>query len=188
MTEDLAVGEIVVNPAAGVVLVSGEVETRQMRKELRDIAQESVTALGFDFTSGILLEEAPPPPPKEQVVALQKDIDEVIEGKVVEFEIKSDVITPRGTALLDEILAALGEFPDVPIEIAGHADAQGDAAANLELSERRARAVFDYLVANGANSARFVIVGYGETRPLADNNTAEGRARNRRIEFIALEE
>lgn len=188
MTADLAVGEIVVNPTAGVVLVSGEVETRQMRKELRDAAQELVTALGFDFTSGILLEEAPPPPPKEQVVALQSDIDEVIEGKVVEFEVKSDVITPRGTALLDEILAALGEFPDVPIEIAGHADAQGDAAANLDLSERRARAVFDYLVANGANSARFIVVGYGETRPIADNNTAEGRARNRRIEFIALEE
>ena len=188
MSADLATGEIVVNPTAGVVLVSGEVETRQMRKELRDTAEEMVTALGFDFTSGILLEEAPPPPPKEQVVALQRDIDEVIEGKVVEFEIKSDVITPRGTALLDEISAALGEFPDVPIEIAGHADAQGEAAANLDLSERRARAVFDYLVAKGANPVRFVVVGYGETRPIADNDTAEGRARNRRIEFIALEE
>ena len=188
MSADLATGEIVVNPTAGVVLVSGEVETRQMRKELRDTAEEMVAALGFDFTSGILLEEAPPPPPKEQVVALQKDIDEVIEGKVVEFEIKSDIITSRGTALLDEISVALGEFPDVPIEIAGHADAQGEAAANMDLSERRARAVFDYLVAKGANPVRFVVVGYGETRPIADNDTAEGRARNRRIEFIALEE
>ena len=188
LTQDLSVGEIVINPTAGVVLVSGEVETRQMRKDLRDAAEELVTALGFDFTSGILLEEAPPPPPKEQVVALQKDLDELIEGKVVEFEIKSDVITSRGTALLDEVLAALTEFPDVPIEIAGHADAQGGAEENMNLSERRAQAVFAYLVANGVSADRFVVIGYGETQPIADNNTAEGRARNRRIEFIALEE
>jgi len=121
-------------------------------------------------------------------VKLQENLDDLIEGKVVEFELNSDVLTPKGIALLDEILVALEKFPNVPIEISGHADSQGDAAANLDLSKRRAQTVLDYLVAHGEDTNRFAVVGYGETRPIADNSTAEGRARNRRIEFKALEE
>ena len=181
-------GQVVANPSAGLVIVAGVVEDRQARRDLYDDAEERIVALGFDFTSGIALAEAPPVPIKEQVVALQADLDDLIVGKVVEFEVTSAVITPVGTALLDEIVVALTQFPDVPIEIAGHADAQGDAEENLELSTRRAEAVLVYLVANGLDAERFVVVGYGETQPIADNSTAEGRARNRRIEFIALED
>ena len=76
----------------------------------------------------------------------------------------------------------------VPVEIAGHADAQGSPERNLELSRRRAQAVLDYFVSQGEDPERFVAVGYGDTRPIADNSTAEGRQKNRRIEFIALEE
>ena len=83
-------------------------------------------------------------------------------------------------------LAALRQVPDVPVEIAGHADAQGSEERNLDLSERRALAVFDYLVSQGEDPGRFEVVGYGETRPIADNSTPEGRQKNRRIEFIAL--
>jgi OOP family OmpA-OmpF porin len=74
------------------------------------------------------------------------------------------------------------------VRIAGHTDGNGAADANLDLSQRRAQAAFDYLVGRGASSERFEVIGYGETQPIADNNTAEGRAKNRRIEFIALEE
>ncbi|HHC07809.1 MAG TPA: OmpA family protein [Actinobacteria bacterium] len=179
-------GQVFVNPAERIVQLSGEVETRQERRELETTARSLVEAIGFAFTPGVRIPDAPPP--KEQVVQLQHDLDELLEGKVVEFETGSAVITAEGRRLLDEIFEALALFPDVPVEIAGHADAQGSAERNLELSERRARAVYDYLVAKGADPDRFVVVGYGDTRPIADNSTAEGRARNRRIEFIALEE
>jgi OOP family OmpA-OmpF porin len=82
----------------------------------------------------------------------------------------------------------LVEFSAVPVEIAGHADSQGSPERNLELSRRRAQAVLDYFVSRGEDPERFVAVGYGDTRPIADNSTEEGRQKNRRIEFIALEE
>ncbi len=179
-------GELFVNPAAAVVQLSGQVDSRQIRRELESSAREQIEALGFAFTPGIVLPDAPPP--KEQVVALQAGLDELLEGKVVEFETGSAVITDAGKRLLDDVLDALGLFPDVAVEIAGHADAQGSAAKNLELSERRAQAVLDYLVSKGADPDRFVVVGYGDTVPIADNSTAEGRQKNRRIEFIALED
>lgn len=100
-------------------------------------------------------------------------MDDLITGKVVEFEVNSDELTPVGTALLDEVLIALRQFPDVPIEIAGHADAIGTSEANLVLSQRRAEAVLEYLVSQGEVHDRFVVIGYGEERPIADNDTVE---------------
>jgi OOP family OmpA-OmpF porin len=130
----------------------------------------------------------PPAFTPEDVVELQENLDDLIEGKVVEFELNSDVLTAVGAALLDEIIEALVMFPNVPIEIGGHTDSQGDALENLDLSERRAQTAFDYLVANGQDPERFVVVGYGEDVPVASNETTDGRARNRRIEFKALGE
>ena len=83
-------------------------------------------------------------------------------------------------------LAILRLAPDIRIEIAGHADTQGSAAANLTLSEARAAAVLAYLVAQGESIDRYMSVGYGDTQPVADNTTDEGRARNRRIVFRAI--
>lgn len=180
-------GQITVNPD-GVMALAGEMETRQERAEFRADIEERLSAVGFEFVSGLTLVQAPPPPPRQQVIELQEDLDDLIEGKVVEFEINRDVITAKGRELLDEIFDALQKFPNVPIEIAGHADAQGSDEANLDLSLRRAQAVLQYLVDKGAVGDRFVVIGYGETRPIADNSTEEGRQRNRRIEFIALEE
>jgi OmpA-OmpF porin, OOP family len=180
----LEIGTITVN--RGVISVSGEFETRQERRDARDVAEVIVEASGLDFVSGFTVKEAPPPT-QEEVVELQTSLDDLIEGKVVEFELASDVLTPIGIELLDEIVAALNQFPLVPIEIAGHADSQGDADVNMDLSIRRAQAVLTYLVDNGLDPTRFEVVGYGETQPIADNSTAEGRERNRRIEFKALE-
>jgi len=73
------------------------------------------------------------------------------------------------------------------VEIAGHADTDGNADRNLDLSQRRADAVVAYFVSRGESPDRFIAVGYGDTRPIADNSTAAGRQKNRRIEFIALE-
>ncbi len=184
MGRRLDIGTITIN--RGVISVSGEFETRQERRDARDVAESIVEVSGLDFVSGLTVKEGPPPT-VEAVEELQTSIDDLIEGKVVEFELASDVLTPLGIELLDEIIVALEQFPLVPIEIAGHADSQGDAAVNMELSIRRAQAVLTYLVDKGMDPTRFEVVGYGETRPIADNSTAEGRERNRRIEFKALE-
>ena len=74
--------------------------------------------------------------------------------------------------------------PAANVEIAGHTDAEGDAAANQALSEKRAQAVVDYLVKAGLPAERFTAVGYGSAQPVASNDTGDGRAQNRRIEFL----
>jgi len=74
--------------------------------------------------------------------------------------------------------------PSAPIDVIGHTDAEGDEPANQLLSERRAEAVVDYLVRAGLPAERFTALGAGSLRPVASNATAEGRAQNRRIEFV----
>ena len=102
------------------------------------------------------------------------------------FEKQEAAIQGSGKALLDEIIAALKQVPLVPVEIAGHTDDVGSPESNLVLSRERAEAVLSYLLAAGEDADRFVVIGYGESQPIADNATEEGRARNRRIQFVAL--
>ncbi len=76
-------------------------------------------------------------------------------------------------------------FPESRVRVEGHTDSHGTDAANLKLSSERAQAVRQYLVANmGMDISRIEAVGYGESRPVATNETAEGRARNRRIDVV----
>ncbi|MEN8113584.1 MAG: OmpA family protein [Actinomycetota bacterium] len=184
-------GSVTANSAGEVVTTAGKAETRQDKRDLTDASEELVLALGsvgFDVTDGVLGPPKPPAPTKREVEELDRTLAELIEGKVVEFEFNSDELTEVGKALLNEIVLALREFPNVPVEIGGHADAQGSAKRNMELSRRRADAVVVYLVSLGEDADRFVAVGYGDTVPIADNATAEGRAKNRRIEFNAIDE
>ncbi|MGI8822305.1 MAG: OmpA family protein [Acidimicrobiia bacterium] len=180
--------EIIVNPEASVATVSAVFETRQVRADVRRQAEQLFEDSPLDFVSALSVVDAPPPPPPERVVELQENLDDLIRGKVVEFEFGSAVLTPAGRRLLGEVLEALRRFPEVPVEIAGHTDSVGSDESNLVLSVRRAEAVLAYLVERGEDPDRFVVTGYGESQPVADNDTTEGRARNRRIEFIALEE
>ena len=183
-------GSVAVNPSGEVVTTSGKTETRQEKRDLVVATDDLVVALGadgFDFTDGVLGPPKPPAPTKAEVEELDRTLSELIEGKVVEFEFASDQLTDDGTALLDDLLVALVEFPAVSVEIAGHADTDGNADRNLDLSQRRADAVVAYFVSRGESPDRFIAVGYGDTRPIADNSTAAGRQKNRRIEFIALE-
>ena len=101
----------------------------------------------------------------------------------VNFEFDSAKLTSDSIAKLDTAVAILKRNADDKIEIAGHTDSQGNDAYNMGLSERRAQAVADYLVAHGANASNLAVKGYGETQPVADNATKEGRAANRRVEL-----
>lgn len=122
--------------------------------------------------------------PEETAEQVQRSIDDLIAGRVVEFEPTRDRLTPRGRDLVDELAALLVRFPNAEIEIAGHTDSLGDSRSNLDLSQRRANAVRQRLIEQGVDGARLTAVGYGEERPVAENDTEEGRLQNRRVELI----
>lgn len=95
-------------------------------------------------------------------------------------------LAPESDPLLRTLADVVRRCPSMRIEVAGHTDSDGGEAANQALSEARAKAVADYLAAEGVDPARMRAVGYGETRPLLPNDSAAHKARNRRIEFTAL--
>ena len=99
------------------------------------------------------------------------------------FHTDSDELRSESIAVLNATANTLNANPGVNVEIAGHTDSQGDAAYNQGLSQRRADAVRSYLISQGVNGSRLSASGYGETQPVADNNTSEGRAQNRRVEL-----
>jgi len=103
------------------------------------------------------------------------------------FETGKSVLTPGSGEELDRLYGILGENPLMRIEISGHTDKTGSEPLNFRLSESRARAVVDYLVNKGVDSARLEYRGFGSLQPVADNATSEGRAKNRRVEFKILE-
>lgn len=97
------------------------------------------------------------------------------------FDTGADVIRPESTPALQMIATTLTEHPDLRVAIEGHTDSQGDDAFNQDLSERRAAAVVAYLTSQGVSAERLGAVGKGETVPIGDNTTAEGRQQNRRV-------
>ena len=110
----------------------------------------------------------------------------VIKG--INFEVASDQITVDSYRLLDEAAAVLVEYDMVMLEVQGHTDSDGGDDYNLDLSARRAGAVVRYLVNRGVAPERLSWIGYGEERPLASNDTVEGKAINRRVEFHIVNE
>ena len=116
-------------------------------------------------------------------------VDDKIEiSDNVLFETGSDHILPESHSLLDEVAGVLDEHPEVEhIRVEGHTDSQGKPDFNQNLSQKRAEAVRRYLIDNdGIDPARLEAEGFGDTRPIADNGTEEGRAQNRRVEFIVF--
>lgn len=111
-------------------------------------------------------------------------LDGVIEG--LDFNLGDHRLTKNSRAVLAELLAEMELHPTAVVAISAHTDNRGSAAANLELSKRRVMSVVRYLVANGIESTRLKPFGYGESRPRAQNRTAEGRALNRRIEISVV--
>ncbi|MDH3466663.1 MAG: OmpA family protein, partial [Gammaproteobacteria bacterium] len=105
----------------------------------------------------------------------------------IEFRINSAALTDTSRREVRQVAELLAQFPGVTVEIGGHTDASGSDASNLKLSERRAQSVQRYLVDSGVDPQRLRAKGYGEARPIADNDSSAGKARNRRIEFNVLE-
>jgi OmpA-OmpF porin, OOP family len=103
--------------------------------------------------------------------------------KNINFETNKAVITKESYKILDQVADILSRYNYYSVAIEGHTDSQGNDASNLSLSKSRAQACYDYLVKKGIAASRMGHQGYGETRPVATNDTAEGRRQNRRVEF-----
>jgi len=108
--------------------------------------------------------------------------------KGITFAPGKATLTEEAKRVLDKVYESLRDNPTIRVEIRGFTDSIGSAAANLNLSQRRADAVKDYLVKKGIKFDRLNAIGYGEANPIASNKTKEGRAKNRRIEFVRIED
>lgn len=100
------------------------------------------------------------------------------------FDVNSSDIQGDFYAPLNDVSATLIEYPKTAVDVVGHASSDGDDAYNQQLSERRAASVQTYLTNSGVQSVRLQAIGMGETQPIADNSTQEGRAANRRVEIL----
>lgn len=117
----------------------------------------------------------------------QKLLDSALARRIIEFESGQAVIRPSGLQILDEMAAAMARIGGRKVEVIGHTDNTGAREANLALSLARAGAVRSYLAGKGIAAATIAVAGAGPDQPVADNGSAEGRARNRRIEFRVLD-
>jgi OOP family OmpA-OmpF porin len=118
----------------------------------------------------------------------QQLFSEVLGKGTIRFESGRSNLDPDSSGLLDHLIEIALRCPTTNIEVAGHTDTDGDSATNQALSEKRAQAVVDYLVKAGLPTGRFTAAGYGSTQPVAANDTDDGKARNRRIEFVVKEQ
>jgi OOP family OmpA-OmpF porin len=114
---------------------------------------------------------------------LQQQLDELFRLSVIEFNTASAALTEPSKKILDQAAELLNRFPESKVEIQGHTDSIGRADANMRLSDARALAVYQYLIAKGVATERLLAKGYGDRQPIADNSTQQGRQRNRRVVF-----
>ncbi len=121
--------------------------------------------------------------PVDATVCQQLFSDLLAKG-IIRFESGRATIDPDSVGLLDRLVETALRCPAANIEIAGHTDADGEDGFNQMLSEKRAQAVADYLVKAGLPASQFTATGYGSTQPVASNDTDEGKAQNRRIDFL----
>ncbi|HFA50085.1 MAG TPA: flagellar motor protein MotB [Bacteroidetes bacterium] len=122
----------------------------------------------------------------KKALAAEVPAEKVIRFNYVTFQTGSAKLTPLSHYELDNLVSVMKAKPNMTIEVAGHTDNTGNTDSNQTLSQARAQAVYDYLLAHGIAADRMTSKGYGETKPVASNDTAEGRQNNRRTEFQIL--
>ncbi len=166
------IGKTAGNTAAGAVIgatvggVAGAIIGRQMDKQAEEIAREIPNA-------EVIHQEG------EQGIVVN------FNSKVLFGTDKSD-LNDKSKATIDDLAQILNKYPDTDLTIQGHTDSTGPEEYNQTLSEKRAASVANYLKMNGVNTERLTAVGFGETLPVADNTTAEGRSENRRVSFVIV--
>jgi len=123
-------------------------------------------------------------PKRVEVKADRIEITEKIQFELDKADIKSE-----SHGLLDEIVQVMRDNPQIKkVDVNGHSDSDGADNYNMDLSARRAKAVVAYLTGHGIDAARLNSKGFGETKPIADNETSAGKEKNRRVEFLIVEQ
>ena len=170
------------------VTLTGPAKSVQVSEATRKLVADvygvrTVSVHTVDAAADASTVTAPAPP---QAVS-QSKIDSLLEQDVVEFAEGSADLTAHGQEVLDQVAPVLLASPGLNCDIQGHTDSQGDAAANKDLSYRRAISTKNYLVNKGIAPERLTTEGLGDSKPIASNDTAEGRRKNRRINFVLKE-
>jgi len=104
----------------------------------------------------------------------------------INFDVNRAIIKPESMGTLNGIVKIMQDNPEIKFEIGGHTDSDGDDNANMKLSQARADAVRAELITLGIDGGRLTTKGYGRTKPIGDNSTTEGKANNRRVEFVKI--
>jgi OOP family OmpA-OmpF porin len=114
----------------------------------------------------------------------KKFTDSKIVTHGITFDYNKAIIKPESMGTLNMIMQVMKDNPEIKFEVGGYTDSDGADAYNLKLSQQRAESVRDQLIKMGIDGSRLMAKGYGETRPIGDNNTHDGKANNRRVEFV----
>ena len=161
------------------LVVSGCAATQKTCHPLMSWSSPGSACAGAPVPAPVVAEPVPPPPKRVQVTDKKIEITDI-----VQFETNKAVLLSQSEELLNEVAEALKEHPEIEeVRVEGHTDSQGGDKPNMKLSDARAKAVREYLIGKGIDGGRLVAKGFGETKPVADNDTEEGRFKNRRVEF-----
>ena len=172
--------------------VTGGAATNNADKDAND--SERAVAIGAGVVGGGLLgallghlicDPLPSAPPPPAVVAAPPPRAPEVTHLSADalFDTAKWIIKPAGKSKIDEVVRAMKSKPDTKALVEGHTDARGSDAYNQRLSERRAGAVADYMAKGGVERSRLSTRGYGESKPIADNKTADGMQQNRRVDI-----
>ena len=157
-------------------LASAELKTKLESEFNQSLASRTNLSLNLNAKAPIVEEKA-------AAINCQKEFNEILTHGTILFNTDSDVIKPASYPLLQELADEFEKCPNASVDVIGHTDSVGDAGYNQGLSQRRAASVTRYLSSKGVNVSRITSIGKGEASPIASNDTKEGRAKNRRIEF-----
>jgi OOP family OmpA-OmpF porin len=172
--------------AGSVALLDRKMTVRGVASNpaVRDRVVDLVTGglpSGYEAVAQITVEQELPEP--VAIDRCQELLNEILAGNIIRFEVNSADIRSESSVVLDKLVETAQLCPDARIQIAGHTDSDGSDEYNQRLSQARAESVRGYLVDRGVSGQRLVARGFGESNPIATNETDAGKARNRRIEF-----
>lgn len=142
----------------------------------------------FEDTTPLTL-RSPVPPPESAPARVEVKQDHLEINEKIQFAFNAAEILPASDSLLGEIATTLKDHEEIKkIGIQGHTDSDGEDSYNKDLSQRRATAVLNWLKSHGVEQKRLQAKGFGESQPVADNSTPEGKEKNRRVEFLIVDQ
>lgn len=167
--KDVSQGQMDVNGTT--VNLRGQIKNEALRQGL-------VSQIASSLTSSYNVKDA-----LTVMTSEQTHLNDTLAGRIIEFDSGSSNIRAASNGLLDEVVQRIAALGSKTVEVIGHTDNAGNPSNNLILSRARAEAVKAYLIQKGIAPERIITNGLGDAQPVADNETPEGRTRNRRIEF-----